>query len=275
MSAFWNTFLLDLPLLVSATITTIVLALVAGVIAMVIAIPVGFGRLSRVTIIRSLCTTYVEVVRGTPLLLQLLVWFYGVRILLLTVFQLNIDTFIYNLLTDLNSNSLYPKQNGLVTGIFFGVIGLGVNYGAYLAEVVRAGVLAVDHGQTEAAQTLGLGRLQTARMIVLPQALRLMTPPLTNNFITLVQDTSFLQILAVGELSLTIFGITAGTTNPTIRWGFYVVELAIYFAICYSLALLARGRNAALSASRPSASRRSLSRRFTLQSAAEAYVAIR
>ncbi len=79
-----------------------------------------------------------------------------------------------------------------MTGLFFGVIGLGVNYGAYLAEVVRAGILAVDHGQTEAAQTLGLGRLQTARMIVLPQALRLMTPPLTNNFITLVQDTSFL-----------------------------------------------------------------------------------
>jgi ABC-type amino acid transport system permease subunit len=207
---------------------------------MVIAIPVGFGRLSRVTIIRSLSTTYVEVVRGTPLLLQLLVWFYGVRIMLLTVFQLNIDTLIYNLLTNLNSNSLYPKQNGLVTGIFFGVIGLGVNYGAYLAEVVRAGVLAVDHGQTEAAQTLGLSRLQTARLIVLPQALRLMTPPLTNNFITLVQDTAFLQILAVGELSLTIFGITAGTTNPTIRWGFYVVELAIYFVICYSLALLAR-----------------------------------
>jgi ABC-type amino acid transport system permease subunit len=77
-------------------------------------------------------------------------------------------------------------------------------------------------------------------MIVLPQALRLMTPPLTNNFITLVQDTAFLQILAVGELSLTIFGITAGTTNPTIRWGFYVVELATYFAICYSLSLVAQ-----------------------------------
>src|SRR4029079_12735407 len=87
MSAFWNTFLLDYPNLINAAILTIGLALVAGVIAMVIAIPVGFGRLSRVTIIRSLSTTYVEVVRGTPLLLQLLVWFYGVRILLLTVFQ--------------------------------------------------------------------------------------------------------------------------------------------------------------------------------------------
>jgi len=238
MSAFWNTFLLDLPLLVSAAITTLVLALVAGVIAMVIAIPVGFGRLSRVTIIRSLSTTYVEVVRGTPLLLQLLVWFYGVRILLLTLFQLNIDTFIFDLLTSLNSNSLFPKAG--VTGLFFGVVGLGVNYGAYLAEVVRAGILAVDHGQTEAAQSLGLGRLQIARMIVLPQALRLMIPPLTNNFITLVQDTAFLQILAVAELSLVTQGFIAGTTNPTIRWGFYVVELAIYFTICYSLSLVAR-----------------------------------
>jgi len=238
MSAFWNTFLLDYPNLINAAILTIVLALVSGVIAMVIAIPVGFGRLSRVTIIRSLSTTYVEVVRGTPLLLQLLVWFYGVRIMLLTVFQLNIDTFIYNLLTAWNSNSLYPK--GGVTGLFFGVVGLGVNYGAYLAEVVRAGILAVDHGQTEAAQTLGLSRFQTARMIVLPQALRLMIPPLTNNFITLVQDTAFLQILAVAELSLVTQGFVAGTTNPTIRWGFYVVELAVYFTICYSLSLVAQ-----------------------------------
>jgi His/Glu/Gln/Arg/opine family amino acid ABC transporter permease subunit len=238
MSAFWNTFLLDLPLLVTAIITTIVLALVAGVIAMVIAVPVGFGRLSRVTIIRSLSTTYVEVVRGTPLLLQLLIWSFGVRILLLTVFQLNIDTVIYDLLTALNSNSLLPKAG--VTGLFFGVIGLGVNYGAYLAEVVRAGILAVDLGQTEAAQTLGLSRLQTARMIVLPQALRLMIPPLTNNFITLVQDTSFLYLLAVAELTLFMYSVTAGTTNPAIRWGFYAVVLLSYFAICYPLALLAR-----------------------------------
>ncbi|HEX3269401.1 MAG TPA: amino acid ABC transporter permease [Ktedonobacterales bacterium] len=238
MSAFWNTYLLDFPNLVNAAILTVVLALVAGVIAMVIAIPVGFGRLSRVTIIRSLCTTYVEVVRGTPLLLQLLVWFYGVRILLLTLFHLNVDIIAYDLLTSLNSNSLFPK--GGVTGLVLGVIGLGVNYGAYMAEVVRAGILAVDQGQTEAAQTLGLSRLQIARMIVLPQALRLMIPPLTNNFITLVQDTAFLQILAVAELSLVTQGFIAGTTNATIRWGFYVNELLFYFVICYSLSLVAR-----------------------------------
>jgi His/Glu/Gln/Arg/opine family amino acid ABC transporter permease subunit len=238
MSAFWNTYLLDFPNLVNAAILTVVLALVAGVLAMVIAIPVGFGRLSRVTIIRSLSTTYVEVVRGTPLLLQLLVWFYGVRILLLAIFHLNVDTIAYDLLTSLNSNSLFPK--GGVTGLVLGVIGLGVNYGAYMAEVVRAGILAVDQGQTEAAQTLGLSRLQIARMIVLPQALRLMIPPLTNNFITLVQDTAFLQILAVAELSLVTQGFIAGTTNPTIRWGFYVNELLFYFVICYSLSLVAR-----------------------------------
>jgi His/Glu/Gln/Arg/opine family amino acid ABC transporter permease subunit len=238
MSAFWNTYLLDLPQLISAAITTIGFLLVAGVIAMAIAIPVGFARLSRVTIIRSLSTTYVEVVRGTPLLLQLFVWFFGVKIVLLTLFQFNIDAFTYDLLTSLNSNSLFPKAG--VTGLFFGAVGLGVNYGAYMAEVVRAGILAVDHGQTEAAQTLGLSRLQIARMIVLPQALRVMLPSLTNNFVTLVQDTAFLQILAVGELSLVTQGFVAGTTNPAIRWGFYINELLFYFAICYSLSLVAQ-----------------------------------
>ena len=238
MSAFWDTYLLDFPNLVNAAILTVGLALVAGVIAMAIAIPVGFGRISRVTIIRSLCTTYVEVIRGTPLLLQLFVWFYGVRILLLVLFRLNIDASAYDLLTALNSNSLFPK--GGVTGLVLGVVGLGVNYGAYMAEVVRAGILAVDQGQTEAAQTLGLSRLQIARMIVLPQALRLMIPPLTNNFITLVQDTAFLQILAVAELSLVTQGFIAGTTNATIRWGFYVNELLFYFVICYSLSLVAQ-----------------------------------
>ncbi|HEY7022687.1 MAG TPA: ABC transporter permease subunit, partial [Ktedonobacterales bacterium] len=169
---------------------------------------------------------------------QLSVWVFGVRILLLTLFQLNIDNIVYALLTDLNSNSLFPKAG--VTILFFGVIGLGVNYGAYLAEVVRAGILAVDHGQTEAAQTLGMSRLQTARLIVLPQALRLMTPALTNNFATLVQDTAFLNFLGLAELTLFMNGVTAGTTNPAIRWGFYSVVLLTYFAICYPLALLAR-----------------------------------
>lgn len=238
MDQLWPALSLQLPRIINGTLITAIGALVSMVLAMVFAIPAGLGRLSRVPAIRGVCTFYVEVIRGTPLLLQLLIWYFGVKIVLLTLFNLNIDTQVYNLFTALNSNSLFPTAG--VSAIFFAVIGLSFNYGAYLAEVIRAGVLAVDSGQTEASLSLGLSRFQTMRYIVLPQALRIMIPPITNNFITLVQDTAFWQILGVYELSLVTQSIGQVTNNNVIRWEFYIVELAIYFVICYSLALFSR-----------------------------------
>jgi polar amino acid transport system permease protein len=235
MDQLWPALSLQIPKIINGTLITVIGALVCMVLAMVFAIPAGLGRLSRVPAIRGVSTLYVEVIRGTPLLLQLLIWFFGVKIVLLTLFNLNIDTQVYHLLTALNSNSLYPV-NG-VSGIVFAVIGLSFNYGAYLAEVIRAGVQAVDTGQTEASLSLGFSRLQTMRYIVLPQALRIMIPPITNNFITLVQDTAFWQILAVAELSLATQSVAQLTNNNLIRWEFYIVELGIYFVICYSLAI--------------------------------------
>ena len=238
MSQLWPALSVQIPSIINGTLVTVIGALVSMVLAMVFAIPAGLGRLSRVTAIRGVSTFYVEVIRGTPLLLQLLIWFFGVKILLLTLFNLNIDTQVYNLLTAVNSNNLFPKSG--VSAIFFAVIGLSFNYGAYLAEVIRAGVLAVEGGQTEASLSLGLSRFQTMRYIVLPQALRIMIPPITNNFITLVQDTAFWQILAVYELSLVTQSVAKLTNNNLIRWEFYAVELAIYFVICYSLALISQ-----------------------------------
>lgn len=235
MGQLWPALSLQIPKIIDGTLVTVIGALVSMVLAMVFAIPAGLGRLSRVPAIRGVSTFYVEVIRGTPLLLQLLIWFFGVKIVLLTLFNLNIDTQVYNLFTALNSNNLFPSFG--VSGIFFAVIGLSFNYGAYLAEVIRAGVLAVDSGQTEASLSLGFSRFQTTRFIVLPQALRIMIPPITNNFITLVQDTAFWQILAVPELSLATQGIAQLSNNNFIRWEFYIVELGIYFVICYSLAL--------------------------------------
>ena len=242
MDQLWPALSLQIPKIINGTLVTLIGALVCMVLAMVFAIPAGLGRLSRVPAIRGASTLYVEVIRGTPLLLQLLIWFFGVKIVLLTLFNLNIDTQVYHLLTTLNSNNLYPV-NG-VSGIVFAVIGLSFNYGAYLAEVIRAGVQAVDSGQTEASLSLGFSRLQTMRYIVLPQALRIMIPPITNNFITLVQDTAFWQILAVAELSLATQSVAQLTNNNLLRWEFYIVELAIYFAICYSLALVSKNLEA-------------------------------
>jgi His/Glu/Gln/Arg/opine family amino acid ABC transporter permease subunit len=238
MDIFLRTIVANAPLLVNATLVTLIGSLVSIVLAMILAVPTAFARIARNPLLRRVSTFYVETIRGTPLLLQLLAWFYGARLLLLYLFNFNADTAVYHLLTALNSNSLLPSQG--VSNIFFAVIGLSFNYGAYLSEVIRAGIEAVDRGQTEAAQVLGLSRLQIARYITLPQALRIMAPPLTNNFITLIQDSSFWQVLGVYELSLTVFTLSQAISNPVVRWGLYSMELAIYFAICYSLAFVSQ-----------------------------------
>jgi polar amino acid transport system permease protein len=234
MDILIRTIIENAPLLVTATLITLLGSLVSIVLAMILAVPTAFARIARNPLLRSVSTFYVETVRGTPLLLQLLAWFYGARLLLLYIFNFNADTTVYHLLTALNSNNLFPSQG--VSNIFFAVIGLSFNYGAYLSEVIRAGIEAVDHGQIEAAQVLGLSRLQIARHVTLPQALRIIAPPLTNNLITLIQDSAFWQVLGVFELSLQTFTLAQAISNPLIRWGLFGMELAIYFVICYSLA---------------------------------------
>ncbi len=240
MDVLIRTIVENSPLLVNATLITLIGSLISIVLAMILAVPTAFGRISKNVLLRSVSTFYVETIRGTPLLLQLLAWFYGARLVLLYLFNFNAETALYNLLTSLNSNNLYPTNLG-VSNIFFAMIGLSFNYGAYLSEVIRAGIEAVDRGQIEAAQALGLSQFQIARYITLPQALRIMAPPLTNNFITLIQDSSFWQVLGVYELSLTVFTLTQASSNGTVRWGLYSMELVIYFVICYSLAF-ASGR---------------------------------
>lgn len=235
MDILIRTVVQNAPLLLNATLVTLLGSLVSIVLAMILAVPTAFARISHNPLLRSVSTFYVETIRGTPLLLQLYVWFFGARFLLLYLFNFNADTAVYNLLTALNSNTIFPSQG--VSNIFFAIIGLSFNYGAYLSEVIRAGIEAVDHGQVEAAQVLGLSQFQIARHITLPQALRIMIPPLTNNFITCIQDSSFWQVLGVFELSLQTFTLSQAISNSLIRWGLYGMELVIYFILCYSLAL--------------------------------------
>jgi len=245
MDILIRTITQNAPLLVNATLVTLIGSLFSIVLAMILAVPTAFARISKNSLFRSVSTFYVETIRGTPLLLQLFVWFYGARLLLLYLFNFNVDTSVYHLLTALNSNTLFPSQG--VSNIFFAVVGLSVNYGAYLSEVIRAGIEAVDRGQIEAAQALGLSEFQTARYVTLPQALRIMTPPLTNNFITLIQDSSFWQVLGVFELSLQTLTLSQAISNNAVRWGLYSMELVIYFVICYSLAFASSRIEARLS----------------------------
>ena len=145
------------------TVMSIVCALVVGLIA-------GLGRISRVMILNRIATIYVEVIRGIPLLVQIFYIYYALG----KIIQ--------------------------VPDIFAAVIAMTVCYGAYLGEIFRAGIQSIHKGQMEAAIALGLTRAQSLRRIILPQTVRVVLPPLGNEFIALLKDSSLVSILAVSDL---------------------------------------------------------------------------
>ena len=227
---------LYLPFLLQAAGLTIGLSASSMILAVIFGFLGALGRLSRFGPIRWIATAYVELVRGTPILVQLLLWFFGVGVVL---YQLGFDPYslLYQIMTALQSNSLVPDG---FDALFYGVLGLSFNYGAYLTEVFRAGIQSVDKGQNEAALSLGMSGRQTMRHIILPQAFRITIPPFTNYFITLVQDSALLSVLGVVELEQTTGSFADPLTNANAKLFLYVLGAIIFFVICYSLALLAR-----------------------------------
>ncbi len=227
---------LYLPVLLDGAKVTLIVSILSMVLATIFGFIGALGRLTRFAPIRWLATAYVEVVRGTPILVQLLLWYYGIGYVLS---NLGFDpyTIAFQTMTALQSNSLVPDQ---FNAYFYGIIGLSFNYGAYLTEVFRAGIQSVSKGQTEAALSLGLNSRQTMRHIVLPQALRITIPPFTNYFITLVQDSSLLSVLAVIELNHQTFALALPQTDANVKMFVFVLGSLLYLAICYPLSLLAR-----------------------------------
>ena len=147
----------------TVTLASIGLALVLGLLA-------GLGRIARTTVINRIATVYVEVVRGIPLLVQLFYIYYALGPLL--------------------------HLNGLLSAI----AALSICYGAYLAEIFRAGLQSIPKGQMEAALALGLSRTQALWRVILPQTIRVILPPIGNEFIALLKDSSLVSILAVSDL---------------------------------------------------------------------------
>ncbi|HTI15497.1 MAG TPA: amino acid ABC transporter permease [Dictyobacter sp.] len=228
--------LVYLPALLQGALVSLVVSLISTLFALLFGLMGALGRLSRFRLIRWLSTIYVEVVRGTPLLVQLLLWYYGIG-QVLAVAGFNPHSIAFEFMTVLQNNSLVPDA---FNGFFYGIIGLSFNYGAYMTEVFRAGILAVDKGQTEASLSLGLDARQTMRHVVLPQAIRIIIPPFTNNFITLIQDSAFLSVMAVIELEYVTIGFALPQTNPNSKLFVFVLGALCYLVICYPLSVLAR-----------------------------------
>lgn len=228
------------PILLQKLGITLAISLVSMVLATVFGFIGALGRMTRIAPLRWLTAVYVEVVRGTPILVQLLFWYFGVA-QLLSLAGFNPYNSIYDLMTVLQSNSLVANiDSALFDAFFWGIIGLSFNYGAYLTEVFRTGIESVDKGQTEAALSLGLNSRQTMRRIVLPQALRITLPPFTNYFITLIQDSALLSVLGVTELEQQIGALAVSQNDSGVKLFIYVFGAVYYLVVCFALALLAR-----------------------------------
>jgi len=171
------------------------LTLVLTVLAMAIGITGGIVlavmRLSPAPVVSSASWVYIWFFRGTPVLVQLLFWFY---LAALTGPHPTVGIPF----THINLFSL--DANAFITAFTAAVLGLGLNEAAYMAEIVRAGILSVDEGQTEAAQSIGMSRLQTMRLIVLPQAMRVIVPPTGNETISMLKTSSLASVIALNEL---------------------------------------------------------------------------
>jgi polar amino acid transport system permease protein len=167
------------PAILKGLRLTIVLALLAAVIGVVLGVLLAVMRLSQSPVLRLFSGAYTWLLRGTPLLVQILLW--GNLALL---FQ-HIAPF---------------DTNALITPFVASVIALGLNEAAYMGEIVRAGILAVDHGQVDASLALGMSRALAMRRILLPQALRVIIPPAGNQFISLLKATSLVSVIAGGDL---------------------------------------------------------------------------
>ncbi|MBX7245617.1 MAG: amino acid ABC transporter permease [Candidatus Sumerlaeaceae bacterium] len=174
----------------------------------------------------GLALTYIEFMRGTPLLVQLYFIYYGLP-------QLG------EALRPFFDQLGVPGLSRIFTlsSMTAGVAGVGLNYAAYEAEIYRAGIMAIPRSQSEAAAALGLTRFQTIRLVVLPQAFRLVIPPVTNDFVALFKDTSIVSVVALQELT---DSFRKASTSTNRHMEFAIVTALIYFLLAYPLSRLAR-----------------------------------
>lgn len=195
------------PLAEGAT-WTLALFFCSAILAVIVGLIVCLCRLSKSRILSRAARVYIDVIRGTPLLLQLFYIYYGL-----------------------------PELGVVIDGFTAGVLGLTLNFGAYLAELFRSGIQSVDSGQHEAARALGLSKTERLRFIVLPQALRTVFPALGNYALVLIKETSLVAVISVYEL-MRAGEMLAGATFQSLT--VYTLVGIIYFAMCSILAWIFR-----------------------------------
>jgi polar amino acid transport system permease protein len=193
---------------------TLEVSIIAVFLGIVIGLFTGLARISKNPALRWTAITYIELVRGSPLLVQIFIWYF----VLGTMF-----------------NTLLA-QNGMgqLSPLWYGVAALAVFAGAYVAEIVRAGIQSIHFGQMEAARSLGMTYPQSMRYIILPQAFQRILPPLAGQFISLIKDSSLLGIIAIRELTKATREVVTSSLQPFELW---FVCAILYLVLTFSLSM--------------------------------------
>ncbi|WP_455937821.1 amino acid ABC transporter permease, partial [Gemella morbillorum] len=193
---------------IDATVTTLKVSLIALLIGLLLGIVICLAKISTIKVLNVLATIYVEVIRNTPILVQIMIIYFAL-----------------------------PEVGISFTPFMSAIIALSINSGAYVSEIFRSGILAIDKGQMEAGRSLGLSYFQTMKFIILPQALKNSLPALGNEFISLVKESSIVYFVGVADIMFaanTVKNATYETFGP------YLIAAAIYFIITSVLSFLVK-----------------------------------
>lgn len=193
---------------------TLKLSVIATILGILIGIAGGIARLSSNPAAKWTTIIYVELIRGSPLLVQILIWYFI------------IGTVVNELLASYGM--------GRISAFWYGVASLACFAGAYVTEIVRAGIQSIHRGQTEAARSLGMSYAQSMRHIIMPQALRRILPPLAGQFISLIKDSSLLGIIAIRELTKASREIVTTTLQP---FEIFMMCAVLYLVLTFTLSM--------------------------------------
>ena len=201
-------------LLVIGLWITLKISVMSTIFGVIIGIISGLMRISDNPALRWTSIVYVELIRGSPLMVQILIWYF--------------------VLGTLINDLLYAYGIGQIPAFWYGVASLACFAGAYVSEIVRAGIQSIHRGQTEAARSLGMSYAQCMRYIILPQALRRILPPLAGQFISLIKDSSLLGIIAIRELTKAAREAVTATLQP---FEVYILLGLLYLVLTFTLSM--------------------------------------
>lgn len=209
MTSSFQVILDALPMLLKGALITFKIVIISLPIAFLIGLITGLMSVSTNRFLRTISTFYVDIIRGTPLLVQIFFIYFGLPAFL---------------------DIRIPAEVA-------GIIAISLNAGAYISEIFRAGINSINKGQMEASRSLGLSKWLTMRLIILPQAIRRMVPTFVNQFIVSIKDTSLLSVIGINELTQSGEIIMSSNFRAFEIWG---VVGVFYFIIIYALSQLSR-----------------------------------